>query len=117
MVKISQANVLTNKIIDFLYKQGIFCWRQNSGGVFDKRLGLYRAGAKRGVADILGCVPPSGQLIAVEVKIGKDKLSLEQEGFLENISSTGGNYYVAKDFESFKKWWLTQYPIEKLSTP
>lgn len=62
-----------------------------------------RTAPKRGVSDVLGIY--KGILVAIEVKIGNDKLSLEQEGFLENIRHHGGKTYVAKDEEGFKEWW------------
>lgn len=105
MVKTSPANKLTNQILQFLYKQGVYCWRQNSGGIFDIRKGIYRTGAKKGVSDILGCIPPKGRLIAIEVKIGKDRLSDEQVGFMRNIIHAGGIAFIATDYESFLSSW------------
>jgi len=61
--------------------------------------------SKKGVSDILAIIPPYGRLVAIEVKIGKDRLSLEQKGFLKNIEYFGGLSFVAKDFSEFKKWW------------
>ncbi|MDZ4210032.1 MAG: VRR-NUC domain-containing protein, partial [Candidatus Curtissbacteria bacterium] len=65
--------------------------------------GSYRTAAKKGVADILACF--KGRLVAVEIKIGKDRLSAEQAGFIQNILHHGGYAVVAKNFEEFKKWW------------
>lgn len=104
----SATTELTNKIIDFIFRRGGYAWRASSVGIFDQKAGTYRTAAKKGVSDILACF--KGQLIAVEVKIGKDRLSPEQEGFLENISTVGGNYFVASDFSGFEQWWVTQYP-------
>jgi len=102
------ANELTNQIIDFIYHHGGYAWRASSTGIYDQQKRAYRTAAKKGVSDILACF--KGQLIAIEVKIGKDKLSFEQEGFLENISVAGGNYYVASNFTGFEEWWGKQYP-------
>ena len=106
--RMSAATELTNMIIDFIYRQGGYAWRASSVGVFDTKQMHFRAAAKKGVADILACY--RGQLIAVEVKIGKDRLSDEQEGFLRNIRAAGGNACVAKDFDGFREWFLKQYP-------
>lgn len=103
------ANELTNQIIDFVYRQGGYAWRSASVGVFDAKRMHFRAAAKKGVADVLACF--KGQLIAIEIKIGADRLSPEQEGFLENINAAGGNSCVVKDFEGFKEWWIAQYPL------
>ena len=102
----SRANELTNNIIDFIYRQGGYAWKSTSTGVFDQRRGIFRTAAKKGVADILAC--RNGRFIAIEIKIGKDRLSPEQEGFLKNIEYAGGLWFVAKDIDSFKEWWYDE---------
>lgn len=101
----SDATELTNQIIDFIYRQGGYSWRASSVGVFDQKVGAYRTAAKKGVADILAVF--KGQLIAIEVKIGKDRLSPEQTGFIENIKHAGGLAFVVHDFDSFCELWNT----------
>jgi len=96
----SASAALTNQIIGFIFQQGGYAWRNNSVGIWDAKKGAYRAGAKKGVSDILACW--RGYLIAIEVKIGRDRLRPEQEGFLLNINHVGGRAFVAKDFETFK---------------
>lgn len=100
----SQSNDLTNLIIDYLYKNGVFAFRVNSTGIFDAKIGKYRGGAKKGVSDILAFIRPHGRVLAIEVKIGKDKLSEEQIGFGKNIEYVGGLWFVARNFEEFKTW-------------
>ena len=101
----SKSNELTQQIIAFIYKSGGFAWRNNSVGIFDRSRGIYRTAPKKGVSDILACF--KGQLIAIEVKIGKDRLSPEQTGFLKSIQHAGGIAFVATSYENF---------LEKLST-
>ena len=98
-----KANQLTNQIIDYIYKNGGYSWKQNSGGVYDKNIGIFRTGAKKGISDILGIY--KGKFIACEVKIGKDHLSPEQIGFLRNVEHAGGISIVAKDFIGFQEEW------------
>lgn len=105
----SKATELTNDIIDYIYRQHGYSWRSSSVGIYDTKRQMFRTAAKKGVSDILACY--RGQLIAIEVKIGKDRLSPEQDGFLENISAVGGNTYVASNFDEFKAWWEIQYPV------
>ena|SRR3990167_57457 len=97
-----EANALTNQIIDYIYRNGGFSWRASSQGTFDASAGKWRTGAKKGVSDVLACY--KGRLLAIEVKIGKDKLSNEQQGFLANVEACGGITYVAKYFDDFKFW-------------
>lgn len=42
-----------------------------------------------------------GLTFAIEVKIGKDRMSEAQKKYKEDIEKFGGYYIVAKDFESF----------------
>jgi len=105
----SQATQLTNQIIDYIYRQGGYAFRASSTGVYDQRLSIYRTAAKKGVSDILGCL--GGYFIAIEVKIGKDRLSPEQEGFLKNIQAVGGITYIAQHFDDFKIWFDQQVVI------
>lgn len=104
----SAASELTNNVIDFIYRQGGYAWRSSSVGVFDSKRAMFRASAKKGVSDILAVF--KGQLIAIEIKIGKDRLSPEQEGFLLNVSAAGGNTFIASDLAAFENWWAKQYP-------
>jgi len=102
MAKIFTANELTNEVIDYIYRCGGFAWRQNSGGVYDKNIGVFRTSSKKGVSDVLACY--KGRIFCIEVKIGKDKLSQEQQGFLKNIENVRGRVYVAQYFDDFKFW-------------
>jgi VRR-NUC domain len=59
------------------------------------------AGTAKGVSDILA-VSPNGKWIAIEVKIGSDRLSPEQEVWLQEIKRKGGYAFVVRNFEFFK---------------
>ena len=99
----SEASTLTNKIIQHIYSSGGFAFRASSTGIYDSKMGGYRTAAKKGVSDVLACF--KGRFIAIEIKIGKDRLSLEQEGFMSNIQHVGGIAFVAKDFDDFLSQW------------
>lgn len=105
----SEATTLTNQIIDHIYRAGGYAWRSSSVGVFDTSQQRFRAAAKKGVADVLACY--QGLLVAVEVKIGKDRISPEQEGFLANIIAAGGYAFIAKNLEDFREWWSFTFQI------
>ena len=109
----SEATTLTNQIIDHIYQNGGYAWRASSTGIFDKSKGGYRTAPKKGVADVLGLL--RGKFLAIEVKIGKDRLSDEQDGFLKTIKFHGGYSFVAKDFLSFKDWFNKNFM--RLSDP
>ena len=102
----SEATALTNQIIDYIYRQGGYAWRASSVGVYDGKIQQFRASAKKGVSDVLAVY--GGHAFAIEVKIGKDRLSQEQEGFLKNFEHAGGAWYVAQYFDDFKLWFDQQ---------
>jgi len=96
----SQASITTRKIISLLFSQAIYSWRQNVTTI-PLPSGQFRPAAKVGVSDILAIMPPTGRLLACEVKIATDKLRPEQEGFLHNVESMGGIGMVVNSYEDF----------------
>jgi Holliday junction resolvase len=99
------ANALTKSIITFLRLNNHYAERINNiarqvKGVFVK------SQTSAGVPDIIACV--NSKFVSVEVKIGKDKQSPAQKLQEEKIKKAGGQYYIAKDFNSFyleyRKW-------------
>lgn len=99
----TKTNELTQQILNYLFLHGVYAWRANSTGIFDAASGKWRASAKKGVSDILGCY--RGKFIAIEIKTGKDKLRPEQIGFLKSIDDHGGVAMVVKEFNEFKDIW------------
>ena len=99
----SATNALTQQILNFLFKEGAFAWRQNTTGIWDPRRGIRRASMKKGVSDILGCY--KGRMLAIELKIGSDTLSPEQEGFLASVAHAGGIAFTTGSCEDFLRQW------------
>ena len=101
------ANALTKHTLKILDLKGFHVWRQNNGGVYDRKFGGYRANsATKGISDILGFNRKTGQIIAAEIKAGKDKLSIEQEVFLKAVERSGGIALVVRtldDLDNFIK--------------
>ena len=52
-----------------------------------------------GTADISATI--FGRSVKIEVKIGKDYQSQAQKEYQQSIESSGGQYWVVKDFDSF----------------
>lgn len=92
-----EANELTAEIIKRLNKIGFYVWRNNTVGYCNGRY----MNAKKGVPDIIGYELKTGRFIAVEVKIGKDKLSAEQLEFLKVAHENNCFAIVANTFEQF----------------
>lgn len=111
--KKSPANQLTTDIIKWVVLTGGAARRVNSQGQYDEATGRWRSsGMRRGFEDIDCCMPISlhhnkyGIKVAVEVKIGKDKLSEYQIARKEELFRAGGYYIVASSFDQFKKDWI-----------
>lgn len=100
------ANDLTNEILDYLFRNRILAWRNNTTGLYDPRTGVFRPAHKRGISDILGIIPTNssktpvlGRFLAIEVKTPNDKLSPDQKRFLEEVNSFGGLSIVARSLD------------------
>lgn len=87
--------------LQYLQFKGVYCWRQNTGGVqyHSKKKGtqFVRFGVP-GISDILGCMP-DGRFIAVECKAGRNTLTKDQRVFLEQIRQAGGIGIVARSVD------------------
>lgn len=99
----SKANDLTQSIVDTLNLCGAFAWRNNSTGIYDPVKKIFRKNPKtlKGVSDILGILSPTGRVIAIEVKIGRDKLSPDQKHYIETVNKKGGIAFVVKTYDGF----------------
>lgn len=106
------ANELTRAIETFVRLTGNYADRINNTGIYDARRGKWRkGGTRKGIADIIASklIEHEGRKfsvnVAIEVKIGKDKLSEHQERIRDEITSAGGYYIVAKSWDQFIQHW------------
>jgi len=93
---------LVNQIIGYLNYSGYYVWRNNSGRVFvgdTKR--MIRFGLT-GSSDIVG-ITPKGKFIAIECKVGKNKTTLFQDAFLEEIRCRHGIQMVVYSLDELTK--------------
>lgn len=97
------ANELTKLVVAFIRVRGGFATRLNSTGVYRADLKRFvRNTQQRGMADVVGTY--RGMSINIEVKIGRDRLSKHQLKIKREIEASGGQYFVARDFHGFNKW-------------
>lgn len=104
----SKTNETTTTILNFLFRAGIFCWRQNVAPIPIQREGIitgFRSGGKSGQPDIVGVLPPKGKYLGIEIKTGKDKLSDVQIAFHKQARDAGALILVVKDYEDFLQQW------------
>lgn len=85
--------------LEYLKHRGIFSWRNNTAGIFNQKTGGYFFHGIAGVSDILGIIPNSGKLLAVECKTAKGRLSPAQEIFQTMISDNEGIAITARSVD------------------
>jgi hypothetical protein len=109
------ANGLTKAIVDFLNLSGHQAERINTTGryvdgskTYTDTLGHTRkigsgkwikGTTTRGSADISSII--KGYSVKIEVKIGNDRQSDHQKEYEEAVKNAGGQYWIAKDFDTF----------------
>ena len=86
-----------NAIVDALRLHRIPAWAIKTGATKIQQR-FIRFGVK-GMADIVGILPPAGQFFCIEVKTGTGRLSSEQEYFLEAVGRAGGIALVARSVD------------------
>lgn len=92
----NRSNELTAAVIKFLNYNGFKVWRQNNLAAQGRTFkGL------RGVPDVIGFKKVTGRFIGVEIKTGKDKLSLEQINFAIETLDASGYWFECRDINSF----------------
>jgi hypothetical protein len=98
-----KSNSLTEAIVAYITLRGGFASRINSTGIFRPKLGKFTpTPQKNGIGDVIGTY--QGKSLMVEVKIGRDKMSDRQERVRAEHERSGGLWFTAKDFTSFKQW-------------
>lgn len=110
--KDSSANDLTRSIEAFIRLTGNYADRINNTGIYDPRTKRFRkGGTRKGIADIIASkmVEHGGRKfavnVAIEVKVGRDKLSEHQIRIKQDIEQAGGYYIVARDWPTFIEQW------------
>lgn len=107
------ANGLTRAVIDFLKYEGGAFTRVNVMGVPRKnkygQMIMTPSTTVKGTADIVGVI--NGLYMAIEIKIGPDRQSREQEQEEARIIKAGGIYFLAKTFPDFLKTFESFRPL------
>lgn len=85
-------------ILNYLELTGVFHWRNNTGSFKTERGGFYSFGTP-GSPDIFAVLPPTGRIVAIEVKDTKGRLNENQEAFRGRMERAGGTYLIARSLE------------------
>ena len=80
---------LTKVIIQYLQYRKIFCYKNRNTGLF--RQGKWTPAIKKGVPDIVGVMGGNlkGRALYIEVKVGSNKMSPEQQEFIGQARDKG----------------------------
>ena len=87
---------LVNVCVSYLTLSRIPAWINNTGAYKvdeDKKARKKSRYIRFGIvgsSDILGCLPPSGRILAVECKTGRGKPTKVQLSFLQMVNDAGG---------------------------
>ena len=91
------------EILNYLRELGLFVWTNKNQGTYDPKIRRFRkTNQLKGVSDILGLLP-DGRFLAIEVKYGSNKPTLEQFFFLGKVNDKGGLAFTAWSVEDVKE--------------
>ena len=85
-------------ILEYLNWKHIFCWKNNTAGIYVKARNTYIPSHSPGVSDILGILP-GGRFLAIEVKSPTGRVSPHQQQFIDMVNAAGGLAFVARSVE------------------
>jgi len=87
----NNETAIVRACLDLLALRGIMAWRNNTTGVYDpSRMKFRTFTGRKGVSDILGILPISGRLLAVECKMPGKKMTPDQCQFIDDVRRFGG---------------------------
>lgn len=98
---LSHSNLLKLTLIELSLARVATAWRNETGTAksFDNDR-VIKYGLK-GSSDIIG-ITKNGRFLAVEIKIGSDKLRPEQVAFKEMVERNNGHHYVIRNEDEIK---------------
>lgn len=113
------ANGLTELVEMYINLIGGFAERINTmGRVIDKRKTVTDVVGRQKTIGSMTYIPTSGvrgsadisamfmgKSYKIEIKIGKDRQSVHQKAYQENIERTGGVYMIVRSFDDFLEQW------------
>ena len=97
-MKQPKESEIQHTILEWLRWQGVYCWKQNTSGIYKHSTGKYIPSGMKGVSDILGILK-GGIFLAIEVKRPKHQPTETQQYFLDKITKNGGVAFCAHSIE------------------
>ena len=112
MKRNSPEKKIEMEILGFLRAIDVFCWKNESTGIFDPVKKTFRSNKNpykiNGVSDILGVI--QGRMLAIEVKSPVGRLTDEQRIFLAKVNECNGIGFVARSLEQCVDQLLPHFP-------
>lgn len=102
MNKLKERDI-QREIIKYLRIKQIFCWKNNSVGIYVEKRKTYIPVGMKGISDIIGLLP-TGQLFAIEVKVKNRYPNQNQKDFMQKINDSGGLAFVARSLDDVDKY-------------
>lgn len=110
---VTTANGLTQFVVNFLDWNGSYGNRINTvgrvikagrdiqtiNGTIKAKTVMIKSATKRGTADVQAVI--NGRSLALEIKVGKDRMSEAQLKQQQAVQNAGGYYYVIRDVDTF----------------
>lgn len=93
-------SLVVSACLKWLWVHGCFVWRNNTGGLRDKRNLLVRFG-RTGSSDIIG-MTKAGKFLGIECKSSIGKLTEHQMRFRDDVQSHGGIYILARSVDDLE---------------
>ncbi len=100
-------NDVKKVILDYLLRNKILAWRNNTGAFVNEYKGkkrFHRFG-KKGSGDIFGLF--KGNFLSVETKKPGESPTEDQWKFITDINANGGYAWWFDNFEDFELWFKT----------
>ena len=94
-------SAILSACLKWLWANGVFCWRNNTGAYRPEGSGRFIRFGKKGSADIIG-VNPHGRFVAVETKRKGKKLETHQEQFKQMIQEKFGVFVLAHSIDDLE---------------
>lgn len=102
------ANGLTKCVLTYLKIRGAFASRINTTGIYRNDIKKFVPNTqKKGLADVAATYKSFS--LQIEIKVGRDKMSNKQNEVKTEFELSGGYWFTAQDFTSFKDWFDTLF--------
>lgn len=102
---------IENQIIHFLRTIGIYCWKNQSTGIYDAKAQAFRRRNPlqiNGVSDVLGII--QGRFLAIEVKSESGRPTEDQKLFIKKVNEEGGIAFISRSVEQTAEQLLAFFP-------